>query len=353
VLGLKRGVFGSAKTLMGSGSATNDSFDIFFNGTTNGIMIELYANAGAVGANLRTSSEFRDTNAWYHIVVAVDTTQATASNRYKIYVNGVQQTSFNISSYPTQNFDIPINQTNDLIRIGTGQQYNAYHFDGSMSHVHFIDGTAYDASAFGQTDATTGIWKPKLSPSVTYGTNGFFLKFENSGSMGLDSSGNGNNLTVNGTLTQTVDTPTNVFCTVNALNIASDGSGSANLSNGNLTITSSGSSQNVGTLAPALSSGSKWYYEFKAVSGVTSSKYTTIGWMTDISAFNAGAWGTSGTFFLYATDGDIYNNGWQGAGTASTWTNGDIIGCSVDLNSNEKLRQRILWHNCCIISNIR
>jgi hypothetical protein len=76
---------------------------------------------------------------------------------------------------------------------------------------HFIDGTAYDASAFGETDATTGIWKPITEPSVTYGTNGFFLKFENSGSMGLDSSGNGNNFTVNGTLTQTVDTPTNVF----------------------------------------------------------------------------------------------------------------------------------------------
>jgi hypothetical protein len=86
-----------------------------------------------------------------------------------------------------------------------------------MSHFHFIDGTAYDASAFGETDATTGIWKPKTSPSVTYGTNGFFLKFENSGSMGLDSSGNANNFTVNGTLTQTVDTPSNVFATLNPL----------------------------------------------------------------------------------------------------------------------------------------
>jgi hypothetical protein len=90
-------------------------------------------------------------------------------------------------------------------------------FDGLMAHVHFIDGTAYDASAFGETDATTGIWKPKTAPVVTYGTNGFFLKFENSASFGTDSSPNGNNFTVNGTMTQTIDTPSNVFATWNPL----------------------------------------------------------------------------------------------------------------------------------------
>jgi hypothetical protein len=86
-----------------------------------------------------------------------------------------------------------------------------------MAHVHFIDGTAYDADTFGETDATTGIWKPKTAPSVTYGTNGFFLKFENSGAFGTDSSGNANTFTVNGTMTQTIDTPSNVFATLNPL----------------------------------------------------------------------------------------------------------------------------------------
>jgi hypothetical protein len=97
--------------------------------------------------------------------------------------------------------------------VGTANEY----FDGSMTHVHFIDGTAYDASTFGETDATTGIWKPKTTPVVTYGTNGFFLKFENSASFGTDSSGNANNFTVNGTMTQTIDTPSNVFATFNPL----------------------------------------------------------------------------------------------------------------------------------------
>ncbi len=86
-----------------------------------------------------------------------------------------------------------------------------------MTHFHFIDGTAYDASTFGESDSVSGIWKPKTAPSVTYGTNGFFLKMENSGAMGTDSSGNSNTFTVSGTLTQNVDTPSNNFATYNPL----------------------------------------------------------------------------------------------------------------------------------------
>ena len=87
-----------------------------------------------------------------------------------------------------------------------------------MAHYHLCDGTAYAPTAFGETDSTTGIWKPKTAPSVNYGTNGFFLKFENSASMGTDSSGNGNNWSVTGgTMTQLIDTPSNVFCTLNPL----------------------------------------------------------------------------------------------------------------------------------------
>jgi hypothetical protein len=86
-----------------------------------------------------------------------------------------------------------------------------------MTHIHYTDGYAYDASTFGETDSTSGIWKPKTAPSVTYGTNGFFLKFENSGAMGTDSSGNSNTFTVSGTLTQNVDTPSNNFATMESI----------------------------------------------------------------------------------------------------------------------------------------
>ena len=103
---------------------------------------------------IHTNRVFRDVNCWYHLCVAVDTTQATASNRVKIYVNGVQETDLNITNnYPAQNHD--------------------YAFNSTLSHVHFCDGYAYAASDFGSTDATTGEWKINTSPSVSYGTNGF------------------------------------------------------------------------------------------------------------------------------------------------------------------------------------
>jgi hypothetical protein len=166
--------------------------------------------ATATEMMLATSRQFRDVNAWYHIVIAIDTTQATSSDRAKLYINGVQETSFSTETYPTQNYVLKYMSSTGNTAIGNNGVYS-YPYSGLLSHIHYIDGIAYDASTFGETDATTGIWKPITEPSVTYGTNGFFLKFENSGSMGLDSSPNGNNFTVNGTLTQTVDTPSNVF----------------------------------------------------------------------------------------------------------------------------------------------
>ena len=207
--------------------------------------------------NFTTNAVYRDTSAWYHIVVAVDTTQATSSNRIKIYINGSQVTSFSAEVYPTQNFDMNFN-TNTVHRIGRDASSNTNYFDGSMASFYFIDGTALTPSSFGETDATTGIWKPKLY-SGSYGTNGFFLKFENSGSLGTDSSGNGNNFTVNGTPTQTVDTPSNVFTTMNPLNITT--AGGHTFSNGNTTLSMSA----IDAATPStfgVKSG-KWYWEVK------------------------------------------------------------------------------------------
>jgi hypothetical protein len=217
--------------------------------------------------NLQTSAKYRDTSAWYHIVLSVDTTQATSTDRVKLYVNGNLETFDTGTGFhllPTQNSDTFFNSTYTH-RVGSFDGSIEF-LNGSMSHVHWIDGTAYDASAFGETDATTGIWKPKTAPSVTYGTNGFFLKFENSGSMGTDSSGNGNNFTVNGTMTQTVDTPSNVFATLNSE--YSNVSG-LTFSNGNNTITNSGAwKSSISTLG--MQKG-KWYCEVKLISGTNHS----------------------------------------------------------------------------------
>ena len=217
--------------------------------------------SGAFNWRLQTNRLFRDTSAWYHIVVAVDTTQATASDRVKIYVNGVQETSFATSTYPAQDYEGFINR-NRVHSIGNGGNNNMY-FDGSMSHIHFIDGTAYQASDFGSTDSTTGEWKINTSPSVSYGTNGFFLLKDDNAV--TDRSGQGNNFTLGGgTLTKTEDCPSNVFCTLNPLfNSAGYFSGntqSLSFSNGNTYAGKVTHGTYFGTIG--VSSG-KYYWEVK------------------------------------------------------------------------------------------
>tara|TARA_A100001015_G_scaffold38487_1_gene42332 strand:+ start:51 stop:758 length:708 start_codon:yes stop_codon:yes gene_type:complete len=192
----------------GSGSGADKHFRVRFN-TNDTIGVAAFSTDVLV-----TNRVFRDTSAWYHLTLAVDTTQATDSNRVKLYINGTQETSFSSTSYPSQNYDYAVNTASYPIRIGADDSdgNGPYGwFNGIMAHVHLTDGTAYAASTFGETDSTSGIWKPKTAPSVTYGTNGFFLKFENSGNMDLDSSGNNLSFTTAGTLTQNVDTPSNNF----------------------------------------------------------------------------------------------------------------------------------------------
>ena len=140
--------------------------------------------------NLRTTQLFRDISAWYHIVIAIDTTQATNTNRMKLYVNGSQVTALGTATYPSQNFDTGANVNGYPFYIGKDASVaTAYNFNGYISEFNFIDGQALTPSSFGETDTETGIWKPKLF-SGTYGTNGFYLQFKNSASLGTDSSGN-------------------------------------------------------------------------------------------------------------------------------------------------------------------
>ena len=165
-------------------------------------------NGGSDRYDRTSSAVFRDTNAFYHIMCFADTTASTNADRMKIYVNGEE-----ISYSGTENGSLSSltgNTSGKNIYIGYHGTSSMY-FDGVMAHVHFIDGTVYQASDFGSTDSTTGIWKPKISPSVTYGNNGFFLDFADSSALGDDESGNTNDLTVSGNLKQTLETPSNIF----------------------------------------------------------------------------------------------------------------------------------------------
>src|SRR5210317_757029 len=244
-------------------SGNNMQFFSIYNDTSNrmdfrfqtGDTIDFY-HTSSLG-RLTTNRLFRDTNAWYHIVLRVDTTQATSSDRYRLYINGVQETSFSTETQPSQNANLGTNFS--TFSIGD-DSYGSSDYDGSMAHIHYTDGQSYAPTTFGETDATTGIWKPKTAPSVTYGTNGFFLKFENSGAFGTDSSGNGNTFTVNGTMTQTIDTPSNVFATWNPL-VASYSA--ITLSNGNNKIVTGVSQEPVYINSTLGASSGKYYCEVK------------------------------------------------------------------------------------------
>ena len=243
-----------------SGGGSIDSNIFFENDGT----LQVYDyQSGAYQFRYVTNRVFRDSSAWYHIVVRIDTTDSTAGDRVKIYVNGVQETSFSVETDPSQNLT-PLFFTNAYaFWIGAYRGSSGY-TDGLYTHFHYTDGYAYDASTFGESDSVSGIWKPKTAPSVTYGTNGFFLKFENSGAMGTDSSGNSNTFTVSGNLTQNVDTPSNNFSTWNVImNNAEDG----NWSNGNLTIAPNGDGTYLYAPTTIGVSSGKWYSEHMITGG--------------------------------------------------------------------------------------
>jgi hypothetical protein len=275
-----------------------------------------------------TDRSFRDTNAWYHIVFAKDTTQSTEADRIKIYVNGEQQSLSEFQlGYPPQNYDGTINDT-VAHYIGAN---NGEYFNGSMSHIHFIDGTAYDASAFGSTDATTGEWKIKTSPSVTYGTNGFFILKD--GNSVTDQSGNGNNWSVGGgTLTNTEDNPSNVFATWNPLDGATS-LGNSTFTFGNTRWNSETGSNKCWTRSTLGMTSGKYYFEMKVE---TPSNNCAIG-ISDRPAPNltdelgAGAY----DYCYQSTNGETINNTTQSSGYGNSYTTDDIVMCALDLDNNK------------------
>jgi len=253
---IKRAKLGAYLNVMGTNSEgeclrieSDNAITYFFSGSSSGY--------------LKTTQLFRDVSAWYHIVAAVDTTQATSSNRVKIYVNGQQITSFSSETYPSLNQENKINQNGETFHVGNGHAENASReFDGYMSEVVLVDGQQLDETSFGEFDEDTGIWKPIDVSGLTFGTNGFYLDFENSGSLGADVSGNGNNFTVNNltSIDQSTDTCTNNFCTLNPLS-----ADEMTFTNGNLDVDQASSSPRSddnarGTMGVNVG---KWYWEVK------------------------------------------------------------------------------------------
>jgi len=300
--------------------------------------------SGGTNYLLQTTAVYRDPSAWYHIVYAVDTTQATAANRVRLYVNGVEVTSFSTSTYPTQNNSTT---TNSAIAHNIGYDpSNVGYLDGYLTEINFIDGQALTPSSFGSTNATTGVWQP-IKYTGTYGTNGFFLNFSDNSAataaaIGKDYSGNGNNWTPNNisvtagvTYDSMLDVPTQWadggngrgnYCVLNPL-IISGLSGGATLSNGNLRVSGTNGVSNAYARGTMALSG-KFYAEFFFdVVNATAS----IG--VDAVTATSGALATSSTSVSYRSGGNKRVLGTESAYGAS-WVANDIIGVAVDTAAN-------------------
>ena len=289
--------------------------------TANSIQYYNYVGSG-FPCNVSSSALFRDVSAWYHVVLVYDSTQATDTNRVKLYVNGSQTTL--TGTFPSLNDDSWINSANP-ITIGKEGFYDNY-LSAYLADFYSIDGQALTPTSFGETDEDTGIWKPKKYTG-TYGTNGFYLEFKNSASLGTDSSGNGNTFTVNNltSIDQTTDTPTNNWCTINS--VAVNTANIPTMTDGNLTaLSTTGSNADLlGTIA--VGSG-KWYYEAKCISGTGGDRVLKLGWGNpDKSA----GFMYQASIVYRNSDGNKYIDN-SGSSYGATYTDGDIIGVALDIS---------------------
>ena len=327
-------------SLIEAGVSGSQYFSLGIDGSERLILASQDEGAGGV-MNLWSSQLIRDISAWYHFVVAYDSAQATSSDRVKGYINGEQITSFNTANYPAQNKVTYLNGNYEH-RIGrriTGQVYNGY-----MAEVCLIDGTALDATSFGEFDEDTGIWKPIDVSGLTFGTNGFYLDFENSGSLGTDVSGNGNNFTVNNltSIDQSTDTCTNNFATGNPI-ASQAGSAQSNslltFSEGNLLMADN---SETGIANFGLSSG-KWFWEVKVIAdqdgliiGACNEHFNInaeLGYNSPASATGAkafGYYGGNGTATVSVDDG----SGFGSYGSAIAVNN--IVSVALDLDSADQ-----------------
>ena len=284
----------------------------------------------------QTTQKTRDLSAFMHILLAIDTTQSTSTDRVKLYINGEQVTSFSTSTYPSLNQDLQLVTGTNPIKIG---EYGGEKLDAYLSEVIWVDGQQLTPTSFGATNPVTNIWEP-IAYTGTYGTNGFKLNFSDSSNLGDDTSGNGNDFTVNNltSVDQSTDTPSNNFATLNALNNTTDGN-PAVYSEGNLKFACAGDASGKrygGTGTIGVSKG-KWYWEVKAGDtdggGALSIGIThDMGLLSRSSPYYVGGDGAS--FGYHGADGNIYHDN-SSSSYGNTYTTNDIIGVALDVDNSK------------------
>jgi len=307
---------------------------IFFQFASGQLEIQDYQNPSYV-IRLKTNRTFEDTSKFYHLLLAVDTTQSTTANRVRMYIDGDEITSFATSTYPSLNADTNANRSGyyDVINVG----YNQY-WDGYLAEFNFVDGQALTPASFGVTDTSTGRWIPKALTGITYGTNGFRLTFADSSAFGDDLSGNTNDFTATNLATtdQTTDSPTQNFATFSP----SFSSSTMGLTEGNLTVTDNGgTSWETAFVGKPVQSG-KWYFEATVdVAGTYDTWFgvnTLDSLVANKSTYSGYADGSAG--FQPYSGGDVVYHGNNGSnnyqpGSSTSFTNGDKIGVAYDADT--------------------
>lgn len=334
---VKRGSLGASQAILSGYDGTSASRSVLYFNSSDQLA---YDNGGAAAVLLASSSVYRDPSAWYHVLLSIDTTQATAANRVLLFVNGAQLAAFSSANYPAQNAttQLALNNANNFIgQLAAGNWY----FDGYLTEINFIDGQALTPSSFGETDAVTGVWKPKKYAG-TYGTNGFYLNFSDpsaatAAAIGKDSSGNGNNWTPNNisvtagvTYDSMLDVPTlyadggngrGNYAVLNPL--GTNSSGTITISSANLNISASGTAVASSTIG--VGNSGKWYAEFQ----ITSTPENNTNELIAI-----GAVGTSLVNRAYASNGQYFNgSAWVAFGGA--WSINDVIGVAFDVDASQ------------------
>ena len=288
---------------------------------------------GDVDANIITNRLFRDPSAWYHVVLVYDSAQGTDSNRVKIYINGVQETSFSTSSYPTQNFESSIgdNVAHYICDSSDGDFY--------LSEWYYIGNQALSPSDFGETN-NNGVWVPKEFEGSFGSTNDTFLEFKQTGTgtdssgIGADTSGEDNHMasTSLAATDVTTDTPTNNFCTFNPLDNDTD-TGAASFSEGNLVIHGEGDAQSGCPSTMAVSNGA-WYIEGKCLSSTFEIGMFGYGDGFSFNYANHPPDGDNGYPFAYNYGGNLTINNSDSQTSVGTFTTNDILAIAVDMDNN-------------------
>ena len=332
---VKRTTVGAAQRIFSQGNhSSGDPMTYLKFNSDDTIQFDRYVSATE---KIQTNRKFRDVSAWYHIVLRCDTTNGTAGDRFRLYINGTEETSFSTDNNPSQNADTEVNNTQkfELGSVGASTE----NFDGYFAEVCLVDGSSLAPTSFGKFDEDSPkIWKPIDVSGLTFGTNGFYLDFEDSSNLGNDKNGGTDLTEVNLAATDSAtDSPTNNFATWNPLAQTPQ---KGTIAEGNLEYDRAGGSDNWVTIASTIAAtAGKWYYEYKIIDGGSSTgNCSLVGFLDyNTSAFQHtanDAITNAGEYAWYGASGNLYINGTDVA-QVDSYTDDDIVMVAMDLDNSK------------------